>query len=98
MIGHDFYWGKGAYLKQISLNKWPDLEEGVLVADGDELPVALSSLVSHAGQMGVSLLTVAADHLAVVKLILPEISISTFQPPFCNGYKSRVFHSELKKK
>ena len=71
---------------------WPDLEEGVLVADGDELPVALSSLVSHAGQMGVSLLTVAPHHLAVVKLILPEISISTDQLPFCNGYRSRVFH------
>ena len=47
------------------------LEEGVLVADGDELPVALASLVRHARQVGVSLLAVAAHHFAVVKLVLP---------------------------
>ena len=84
--------GEKLHIQNKFLYGWPDLEEGVLVADGDELPVALSSLVSHAGQMGVTLLTVAAHHLAVVKLILPEISISTVQLPFCNGYRSRVFH------
>ena len=47
------------------------LEEGVLVADGDQLAVALPALVGHAGQVGVALLAVAADDLAVVVGVFP---------------------------
>ena len=47
------------------------LEQRVLVADGDQLPVALAALVSHAGQVRVSLLAVTAHNFAVVKLVLP---------------------------
>lgn len=36
----------------------------------DELQVALSSLVSNAGQVGVSLLAVFSDHGAVVERVL----------------------------
>ena len=46
------------------------LEERVLVADGDQLAVALTPLVGHAGQVRVALLAVAADHFAVVVRIL----------------------------
>ena len=38
----------------------------------DKFLVALSSLVCHAGQMGIPLLTILANHFAVVMLILPE--------------------------
>ena len=48
------------------------LEERVLVADGDQLAVALTPLVGHAGQVWVALLAVAADHFAVVVRILSE--------------------------
>ena len=38
-------------------------EEGVLVADFDELAVAGTSFVGHASQMRIALLTVFAHHL-----------------------------------
>ena len=45
------------------------LEQGVLVAHVDELPVALSSLVSHAGQVRVALLAVLANDTAIIELV-----------------------------
>lgn len=38
----------------------------------DQLLVTLSSLVGHAGQVGVSLLAVLAHHPAVVEGVLPQ--------------------------
>ena len=48
------------------------LEQTVLIADSDQLSITVAPLVSFAGQMGVSLLTVLAHHLAVVVLVLHQ--------------------------
>lgn len=42
------------------------LEQGVLVADGDQLAVALAAFVGHAGKMRVALFAVATDDARVV--------------------------------
>ena len=52
------------------------LEERVLVADVDQLSVALASLVGDARQVRVALLAVAADNLAVVEVVLPAKTVS----------------------
>lgn len=49
------------------------LEQRVVVADGDELAVALAALVRHARQVRVALLAVAPHHARVV----PEPRIFT---------------------
>jgi hypothetical protein len=46
------------------------LEEGVLVADCDQLLIALAPLVGDARQVGVALLAVASDNLAIIVRVL----------------------------
>lgn len=42
------------------------LEQGVVVAHGDQLAVALAALVRHAREMRVALLAVTTDHAGIV--------------------------------
>jgi len=48
------------------------LEQAILIADGDQLPITVAPLVGLAGQVRVTLLAVAAHHLAVIILVLHE--------------------------
>jgi hypothetical protein len=47
------------------------LEEGVFIADLDDLLITLATLVCHTGQVGITLLTVFANNMAVIILIFP---------------------------
>jgi len=48
------------------------LEEGILVADGNQLAVALTALVSDASQVRVALLAITANNLTVVVRVFPK--------------------------
>ena len=47
------------------------LEQGIFVTHVDELPVALTTLVSNTSKVGVSLLAIAANDFAVVEMVFP---------------------------
>ena len=48
------------------------LEERVLVADGNQLAIALPALVCDASQVRVALLAIATNNLAVVVRVFPK--------------------------
>ena len=64
----------------------------------DELLVTLSPLISHTGQVGVSLLTVATNHTAVVELVLSEEALGVViavDVDLCEGIVSRWLFNSL---